>query len=355
MDHLECESLNDLFISLLNHSKCSLDEGGIVYKSDYSCFVETNLKDHLGNVRVVYGNDGLTNGIRQVNAYYPFGMQINNLSADDGLSKNMNEYKYKGKMFQDELGLNWLDYGARFYDPVIGRWHSMDPLAEVSRKWTPYNYCMDNPLIFIDPDGLWPYPNPFAAVKNEISNLWDKAISTVGKAYTQVLMLTDVDDVHVLGTALTEPLTGKAASHVDGTNANGDDVQAAKEGILMPGISGGATKRAAKLIENTVEKIAPTSRAARREAMRQSGIPTSQPLIPDKATKSADKVFITRDGNKTVQNAKNDVSHQGKPHWEAGATKKNDNSPDGLNRSGNNNKPQMSKPKTKVYYETKKN
>ncbi len=59
----------------------TFDEGRIVYKADYSCFVETNLKDHLGNVRVVFGNDGFTNGIRQVNAYYPFGMQINTLST----------------------------------------------------------------------------------------------------------------------------------------------------------------------------------------------------------------------------------------------------------------------------------
>ena len=84
--------------------------------------------------------------------------------------------------------------------------------------------------------------------------------------------------------------------------------------------------------------------------MREAGIPTSQPLMVDKATKSKDKVFLTRDGKSTVQNAKNDVSHKGEPHWEAGPTKKDPSKADGLNRSGNNNKPQMAKPKAKAYY-----
>jgi hypothetical protein len=72
-------------------------------------------------LRVAYANDGVKDGIRQVNAYYPLGMNVKSLSANSTSVLHRNEYLYNGKIYQDELGLNWLDYGGRFYDPILGR------------------------------------------------------------------------------------------------------------------------------------------------------------------------------------------------------------------------------------------
>jgi len=110
---------------------------------------EYNLTDNLGNVRVVL-DPSRSYKVVQHDDYYAFGMDI----PQDTIPSNRNEYLYNKKELQEELGE--YDYGARFYDPVIGRFTSFDPMAEVSRKWSTYAYSYNNPTRFTDVDGMIP-------------------------------------------------------------------------------------------------------------------------------------------------------------------------------------------------------
>jgi RHS repeat-associated protein len=114
-----------------------------------SYFYEYMLKDHLGNTRVLFDQNG---AVKETSDYYPFGLQV--ARSGNTVPSPENRYKYNGKELQTELGLNQYDYGARFYDPVIGRWNTVDPLAEEMRRYSPYTYVYNNPLRFIDPDGM---------------------------------------------------------------------------------------------------------------------------------------------------------------------------------------------------------
>jgi len=113
-------------------------------------------KDHLGNVRVSYvKNSAGVLEVKDTNDYYPFGM--NHLRETEAVYDPMSvpyNYKYSGKELQ-ETGM--YDFGARLYMPDLGRWGVVDPLAETTRRLNPYNYAMDNPVMFIDPDGMKAY------------------------------------------------------------------------------------------------------------------------------------------------------------------------------------------------------
>ena len=100
------------------------------------------LKDHQGNNRVVINSSGT---VLETNHYYPFG----GLFA----SSTTQPFKYNGKELDSKKGLNWYDYGARHYDATLGRWHVVDPLAEEYYSVSPYAYCLNSPVKYVDPTG----------------------------------------------------------------------------------------------------------------------------------------------------------------------------------------------------------
>ncbi|TXE04804.1 RHS repeat-associated core domain-containing protein [Algoriphagus aquimarinus] len=94
--------------------------------------------------------------IVQETHYDPWGVELSGLGYQYGGIK-VNPYLYNGKEANGHLGVNLYDFGARLYDPAIGRWFVSDPMAEKMRRHSPYNYAFNNPLRYIDPDGMEPY------------------------------------------------------------------------------------------------------------------------------------------------------------------------------------------------------
>ncbi|WP_428232718.1 RHS repeat domain-containing protein [Flavobacterium sp.] len=108
-------------------------------------------KDHLGNVRVSYAKNPITNVLEIVeeNNYYPFGLKHERYNTDN---KHVGyNYKYNGKELQDEMGLGMYAMDMRQYDPAIGRWVVQDPIVHLSVS--PYVAFDNNPVIFSDPSG----------------------------------------------------------------------------------------------------------------------------------------------------------------------------------------------------------
>ena len=116
---------------------------GVLRKKGRSRFI---LYDRLGSVRSVADEDG---NVLQQNLYYARGGAWGDVCTAPGFQS----YKYCGKYLDRKHGLDLYDYGARLYDPAAAFWTSPDPLCEKYYNISPYAFCNDNPVTFIDPDG----------------------------------------------------------------------------------------------------------------------------------------------------------------------------------------------------------
>lgn len=162
-----------------------------------------NYLDQLGNVRLSYTKnpDPTVNvlTILEENHYYPYGLKHSNYNANQfylapstggviikvnpppvgGLSLNINNYKYNGKEYQDELALNLYDMDMRDYDPEIARWTGIDPVTHFSQS--PYNAFDGNPIINSDPSGADSIIYGMAG-QTANANQWNQGHSSFGNA-----------------------------------------------------------------------------------------------------------------------------------------------------------------------------
>ena len=174
------------------------------------------IKDHLGSNRMVVK---VNSGVQQVQHYYPFG-----LSFAEATNRSYQPYKYNGKELVSDEGLNWYDYLARTYDPALPIFTTMDPMADKYYSISPYAYCGNNPVKYIDPTGKW------------IESAWDVfSLVTEAKSFVDNVKAGNV-----------------GAAIIDGVGVIADAVAVAVP--LVPG-GVGASIKGVRAVDNIVDAV----------------------------------------------------------------------------------------------------
>jgi len=96
--------------------------------------------------------------------------------------------KFTGKLFDDDYGLNWYYFGARYYDADVGRWWSVDPLAGKYPGYSPFNYALNNPYKFVDINGLqpWKYAKEYKTTGKGLTNHIKSIEKTVDAVHNEI-------------------------------------------------------------------------------------------------------------------------------------------------------------------------
>ena len=142
------------------------------WQTEYHC------SDHLGNIRLIFADRNLDGYIQALEGepsynpgetlpegyteiqeekhYYPFGMELDGPWRTPQGFFGDDFHGYNGKELVSDVGIDWMPYGARFYDAQLGRFTGVDPLVDKYHSFSGYNYVLNNPIRLIDPDGRDP-------------------------------------------------------------------------------------------------------------------------------------------------------------------------------------------------------
>ncbi|MBR3938653.1 MAG: RHS repeat-associated core domain-containing protein [Bacteroidales bacterium] len=255
--------------------------------------------DHLGSASWITNGSG--NPVQHLQ-YMPYGEPF----VNERSSSYNERFTFTGKERDSETGYSY--FGARFYDSdLMTGWLSIDPQSDKFPNISPYAYCNWNPVKLKDQDGEAPVKALVTAAKlvKKAYNIYKKT----GKLTASSLKKVGLDELIGIADDINTIFSGDAS--------------------LTDRIAAGVDLLVGTELNNKGAKIQSsiTSKAARREAMRKSGIPTSQqPKSQSKNQSGREYSYEIADSYgttsiKSVQQQTKDVSHKDSPHWEAGSVK----------------------------------